>query len=179
MEDKMKRIISLILVAVFAVIAASCGKSSTTSVTDGDKSLDFSLRWGVFGISSYNSKTGELIKTTDVIERSPDEYKTTFILSDEQRGYVSKILTDLKFSTYPDEFDPYMNDDGSTVMSSPSSTIILTVGDKTISCRDISLVGRAGSEMGERFLTAVGKITELLTSSEQWKALPEYEVLYD
>ena len=186
--DDMKRIVSFALILALAgVLFASCGKTSDTDLNPGHtvapadlgETYNFSIRWGVLGQSSYNSKTGVLIKTTAVIDRSPDDYKTTLILSEEQHEYVSKILQKLGYAEYPDEFDPYLTEDGQTIRSSPSDTIILTVGLKTISCVDISLFGTPGTERGARFIDAVDKIIEMITSSDAWRSLPDYEVLYD
>ena len=80
---------------------------------------------------------------------------------------------------YPDVYDPFETEDGATVSSSPSQTIVLTVGDKTISCPDVALGGASASPRGQEFLKAVDAIVEMLTSTDEWQALPEYEVYYD
>ena len=94
--------------------------------TGADDHTDFFLRWGVFGISSYDSKTGVLIKTTDVFNRSPDDYKTSLTLSDAQRLRIDELINELDIESYPDEYDPYLAEDGTTIESSPSATIVLS-----------------------------------------------------
>ena len=149
------------------------------AATEANYHTDFFLRWGVFGISSYDSKTGVLIKTTDVIEHSPDDYKTALTLSNTQRLRIDELLNELDIESYPDEYDPYLADDGTTIETSPSTTIVLTVGGKTVACRGVSLGGPAGTEKGKNFLDTIDEITSIITSSNEWRSLPGYEVLYD
>ena len=81
----MKKIVSVILSAIiiiFPLLLASCGSISAEKELDN---FSFSIRWGVYGQSSYDSRTGILIKTTDVIKHSPSDYKTNLKLSDEQK----------------------------------------------------------------------------------------------
>ncbi|MBR6409959.1 MAG: leucine-rich repeat protein [Clostridia bacterium] len=142
--------------------------------------IGFSMVWGVYGKSSYDSRSGKLVKTTDTIERSPADYETTLILSDEQRAYISELLFDLDLSSYPSDYDPYRNDDGTEMTSSPSRTIVLRTSDGyTVVCRDICLAGIPNNEKGAKFIRTVEAIRGLLTSTEEWKALPEYEVFYE
>jgi len=149
------------------------------AATGADDHTDFFLRWGVFGISSYDSKTGVLIKTTDVFNRSPDDYKTSLTLSDAQRLRIDELINELDIESYPDEYDPYLAEDGTTIGSSPSATIVLTAGGKTITCSGVSLGGAAGTEKGKEFLDTIGEITSIITSSDEWRSLPDYEVWYD
>ena len=68
-------------------------------------------------------------------------------------------------------------------MSSPSMTLILTVriGDRLrqIRSEDIAISYEANNPKGQSFLTACDVIRGILTSTEEWKALPEYEFFYD
>ncbi len=147
----------------------------TKAIAQGEP--DFSLRFGVYGQSSFDSKTGELVKTKDVINRSPEEFRTLLALSDEQKAEIGKALDKLDITSYPDSFDPY-SDGENSVRSSPSVTLVLRVGGKTVTCNDIAISGEGRTEKGRLFLETVGKIESILTSSAEWKALPDYEALY-
>ncbi len=136
--------------------------------------FDFSLRFNTFGTSYYDSKTGTLIKTNDVINRSAEEYKTIFLLSDEQKAEIKKAVEELNIESYPDKYNPY-----GPLSSAPSETMIFTVGDKTISCEGVSLGGEAEDEKAQKFLDVINMIKKYIYSSAQWRSLPDYEVLYD
>ena len=152
-------------------------------VTVGDKytqvsPADFFVRWGVGGQSSYDGKTGKLVKTTDVIERSPDDYVTTLFFSKEDEAFIWQLLEKLRLEDYPDEYDPYMSENGETVGSSPSVNLVLTVGNKTVYCSGIAIGGVPSTEKGKNFMETINLIIDMITSSDEWKALPDYEVLY-
>lgn len=159
--------------------AGSDGRQENGSAMPSD--FSFSLVWGTYGISSYNSATGRLVKTNDATDVS--KYTATVFLDDEQRAGIYSILTSLDLSAYPDVYDP-MNDPGSEtkVYSSPNRTIILTVnaGDlhKKITCEGIAY-GSGYNDQARDFLAAIGSITGILTSTDAWKAFPEYEFFYD
>ena len=158
----MRKAIFCILFAMSFVIFAACGGVNEKG---GVEDFEFFIRFGVFGQSSYDSATGVLIKTADTIERSPEDYKTVFILSSELRAEIYGIISDLNIENYPDEFEPYEYE-GQTIASSPSRTIILTVGDKTVSCISISLGGSSENPKGDKFLQATDRITEIIENSE-------------
>ena len=62
--------------------------------------FSFALTWGVFGISSYDSNTGKLIKTTDAT--NPDDYITNYQLTDTQKRYIYSWIYALDVYSYPD-----------------------------------------------------------------------------
>ena len=165
-------VLSAITLTVCCLAAFSCGEASEQN--DGE----FFLRWGVYGQSSYDSKTGTLVKTTAVEKREPSEYEANLILSKEQRTTVYEILNSLGINDYPDVYDPYMAEDGSSMYSSPSVTITLIFDGKTINCPNIAIGGEATTEQGKKFISAVRGIIDLLTSTKEWSALPDYEVMY-
>ncbi len=136
--------------------------------------FSFALTWGVYGISSYDSRTGKLVKTKDAT--NPRDYVTYVKLSDEVMELIYKKLRALDVDSYPDEYDP-------TTGSEPSAHLILTVrrGDyvKTISAKDVSLSYDAPFPKGKRFINTCNEISDILTSTEEWKALPDYEFYYD
>ena len=137
----------------------------------------FSITWNVFGISSYDSATGKLIKTTDAT--NPEDYVTTLHLTGSQLFEIWELIWDLDIETYPDEYDPQEGE----LASDPSMTLILTVKtedfEKTIRAEDIAISYISSDAKGQKFLDACKGIVEVLTSSEEWKALPDYETLYE
>ncbi len=139
--------------------------------------FSFALTWGCYGISSYDSLTGRLVKTTDATH--PEDYITELRLSPEQLTKICSLLSHLELEAYPDEYDPQEGE----MMSKPSMTLILTMraGDteKTVAAKNIAISYTAENEKGQAFLSACQEIIGILTATEEWKALPEYEVFYD
>ena len=137
--------------------------------------FSFALTWNVFGISSYDSHTGKLVKTTDAT--NPDDYVTYYQLTDAEMEYVYGLILSLDVYSYPDIYDP------GNGQSDPSATLILTVRvddeEKTIKAEHISLFYVSGNEKGQLFLDTCRAISNLLTSTDEWKALPDYENLYE
>jgi hypothetical protein len=169
----MKKLLSLLLATVILLSCFSgCAKSLLPKEVPED--FSFALTWGVYGISSYDSRTGKLVKTKDAT--NPDDYVTYVKLSDEVMELIYKKLQALDVDSYPDEFDP-------TLGSEPSAHLILTVrkGDyvKTIEAKDVSLSYDALFPKGKRFIDTCLDISDILTSTEEWKALPDYEFYYD
>ncbi len=60
----MKKTFSILLVLMLLLPSAGClGKPVKHFEVPAD--FSFSLTWGCYGISSYDSRTGKLVKTTD------------------------------------------------------------------------------------------------------------------
>ena len=140
-------------------------------------SFSFTLTWGCYGISSYDSETGKLVKTTDAA--NPGDYITTYQLTDTQKQQIYDLVKGLNVTAYPDTYDPH--NDG--LASSPSMTLILSVRtdtvNKTITAADIAFVFEAQNAKGQKFLDVCKAIADILMETEEWKALPEYEFFYD
>lgn len=140
-------------------------------------SFSFSLTWGCYGISSYDSKTGKLVKTTDAT--NPEDYVTTYRLTTEQKRIIYDLILDLNITTYPDTYTPHTNG----LMSAPSMTLLLSVNTdavrKTITAAGIALTYESDNREGQKFLSVCKAIRDILTSTEEWKSLPEYEFFYD
>lgn len=145
--------------------------------TDVPDNLSFSLTWNTYGISSYDSATGKLVKTTDAT--NPEDYVTTLQLDGTQLFEIWELLWELDIETYPDEYDPQ----GGELSSDPSMTLILTLreGDKvkTVRAENIALSYESDDPKGQKFLDTCKAIRDILTATEEWKALPEYEFFYD
>ena len=140
-------------------------------------SFTFSLTWGCYGISSYDSKTGRLVKTTDAT--NPEDYVTTYWLTAEQKQEIYDLILDLDVTAYPDSYDPHP--DG--LASNPSMTLILSVStgavQKTITAANIAMSYQSDSRKGQEFLNVCKAIEDILTETKEWRALPEYEFFYD
>lgn len=166
----MKKLIFLLL-TITVFVFSGC------SEPDLPENFEFSLVWGINGISSYDSKSGKLVKTTDATD--PTDYITTYILSDEERSQIYELILDLDIESYPDEYDPH-NGGLATV---PSMTLILSVhtaeGDKTVVADDVAVTYESKNIKGQRFLSVCEKISEMLKTTDEWRALPEYEFFYD
>lgn len=160
------------------------------SIGDGEKSIsstisednfEFSFVWNTYGISSYDSANGRLVKTTDATH--PEDYITTYTLSRQQKKEIAEALTKLNITSYPRDFDPYNAPNAEMrVASSPSRTLILTVKtdtmEKTIACKDICEFGKGYDEKAQKFLDFCAYLQGILTDTPEWKSLPEYEFLY-
>lgn len=137
--------------------------------------FSFSLVWNVYGISSYDSATGKLVKTTDATD--PSRYETTLILSDEQLEEIRTLLQELDPDSYPESYNPAKG------ISIPFETLVLTVRvggkEKTVRCETLSLLPTPVDKKAEKFLNACRRIEEIITSTEEWRSLPEYEFFYD
>lgn len=162
------------LTLCLTLILSSCQSEPAPMPED----FEFTLNWGVNGISTYDSGTGDLIKTKDATD--PAQYITTLKLTEEEYRQVWDILSALDLDKFPDA--PNLYDPGNGE-SKPSETIRLYVSygdyEKMIFADDISLEHDADNRMGQNFLDACDAIEELITSSEEWALLPEYEFLYD
>lgn len=170
----MKRIIALLICVSLVTALSACGgeKAFIGSIDD----FDFSLTWDCYGISSYDSKTGKLVKTTDAT--NPEDYVTTYFLTEEQKQEIFNMIRELDVTSYPDTYEPH---DGG-VASSPSMTLILSVNtdtiQKTITAENIALTFASDNPAGQKFLDVCKTIRDILTETKEWKALPEYEFFY-
>ncbi|MDE6413378.1 MAG: hypothetical protein K2K42_05795, partial [Eubacterium sp.] len=143
---------------------------------DSIDSFSFSLTWDCYGVSSYDSKTGKLVKTTDATK--PEDYVTTYELTAEQKQKIYDLIMNLNVTDYPDTYNPHA--DG--VMSNPSMTLILSVNtdtvQKTITAKDIAYSYVSDNSEGQAFLSVCKEIRDILISTDAWKSLPEYEFTY-
>ena len=157
--------LSLLLAAACLLTACASGKAP--------EDFSFALTWNCYGVSSYDSATGKLVKTTDATH--PEDYMTEYQLTAAERRQVWQLLRKLDVDSYPDEYD-------TGLMSKPPCVLILTVrtaaGEKTIRAQGEPFVDTARDEKGQAFLDACRTIEELLYATEAWQALPDYEHYY-
>ena len=143
----------------------------------------FSIVWGTYGISSYDSKTGKLVKTKDATDVS--KYTSTVQLTEEQLKEVYHILlSDIDLFKYPDSYDPFNAPDAEIrVASEPNQTIIISVTanglTKTVTCSGVAFGSSGYCEEARVFMSAENEIVELITSLPEWVAFPEYEFFYE
>lgn len=171
----MKKLISLLLaISLLAPCFAGCGEGDLPEERPED--FSFSLTFGVYGISSYDSRTGKLVKTREA--SNPKDYVTYVKLSDEVLDSVYRLVRRLRVESYPDEYDP-----DPFIGSTPSTELTLTVrtGDyvKTVKAEDVAFSSEFLFPKGLRFIETCNAIRDILTSTEEWKTLPDYEFYYD
>ncbi len=137
--------------------------------------FEFSLTWGCYGVSSYDSATGKLVKTSHATH--PENYITTLHLTPSQYEEIKQLFRNLEIEGYPDEYNP------SKWMSTPSATLILSLKtdtlEKTVTAAEIALDMKGKNRQGQKFLDTCDAIAEILMASDEWKALPDYEFYYD
>lgn len=176
----MKRITGLLMCLCLIVMLSACqneetSKNEETSMGSLDD-FNFSLTWDCYGVSSYDSKTGKLVKTTDAA--NPEDYVTTYRLTPEQKQKIYDLISDLNVTSYPDTYNPHKNG----LSSSPSMTLILSVNtdkvQKTITAADIAMSYGSEDRKGQKFLSVCEAIKDILIETDEWKSLPEYEVFY-
>ena len=169
-----------ITVAVPDSMVANITEFNADMVSNMNRLVDlddfsFSLTWGVFGISSYDSHTGKLVKTTDAT--NPEDYITNYQLTDTQKRYIYSWIDMLDVCSYPDIYELQ------TPPSEPDATLILTVrvGDeeKTIKAEHVSLFFDAENEKEQMFFDTCNAISDLLEATDEWKALPDFENFYE
>ena len=143
----------------------------------------FSIVWGTYGNSSYDSNTGILVKTKNATDVS--KYTCNVQLTKEQMIEVSRILlSDIDLFKYPDSYDPFNAPDAKfKMMSEPNQTIIISVTangrTKTVTCSAVAYGSSGYCKEARAFMKAENKIVELLTSLPEWAAFPEYEFFYE
>ena len=171
----------LIIVGIAAVIHRN---HETSANTKSPEDFTFSIVFGTYGISSYDSATGKLVKTNDASDVS--KYTADVQLTEDQRSEVYRILfKDIDIFSYPDAYDPF-NAPGAEfiIASEPSQTIIISVSaegrTKTVTCSGIAYgsLEDCYCEEAKAFMKAENRIVELLTSLPEWTAFPEYEHFY-
>ena len=170
----MKKLLSLLLaVILLAPCLSGCVEKLPKEMPED---FSFSLTWGVYGISSYDSRTGKLVKTRDATD--PEDYVTYVRLPDEVLETVYSLIRKMHVGSYPDEYDP-----DPFIASTPHESLILTVraGDyvKTINAEDVGISSGFLFPKGLRFIETCNGIADMLTSTEEWQALPDFEFYYD
>ena len=167
--------VMIAFMAVITVFALAYHDKREISAEDID-SFSFSLVWDCYGISSYDSLSGKLVKTN--VATHPEDYITEYTLTEEEKKRIYMLISELDILTYPNEYNPHNNG----LVSEPSMDLILSVSidgmEKTVKAKDIALSYDADNPKGQKFLNVCKEIKDLLTATDEWKSLPDYEVLF-
>ena len=156
-----------------------------TSDIEIPEDFSFSIVWGTYGISSYDSQSGKLVKTKDATDVS--KYTAYAKMSEDELQTVYRYLfCDIDITKYPDSYDPFNAPDAKTkMMSVPNQTIIISAiangRTKTVTCSAVAFgsLQDCYSDEARAFLTAEEEIVNLITSFPEWEAFPEYEFFYE
>ncbi len=142
----------------------------------------FSLRFGTYGESFYDSESGKLVKTTNAT--NPSKYEARYYMSEEEFDTVLNMIWAMDISAYPSKYDPINPPDAEEKLASnPYETIVLTyrAGDyeKVITCEEVALGGGGYDEKARAFLELCDYIQSVVVNSDEWQDLPDYENYYE
>ena len=167
----------LLLIPIIILMAiSSCSTSNVPSFSVEQEDFYFVLTWGVRLDSSYDSRTGTLIKTKYVIERQPEEYIAIYQYPNINEIY--EMAKSINVYSYADHYYPY---EGSLIMTSPSVDYVFEINDKTIASKDCPILNEIPdgvTERGKKYLALLLTIKNTLIASDEWKAMPDPEILY-
>ena len=155
---------------------SSCSNSDVSSFSVAQEDFYFVLTWGVQLDSSYDSRTGTLIKTKYVRERQPEEYIATYQYPNINEIY--EMAKSINVYSYADDYYPY---EGSSIATAPSVDYVFEINDKTITSKDCPILNEipdSVSKRGKKYLTLILTIKNTLINSDEWQAMPDFEVLY-
>ena len=158
---------------------------SEVKVTGMPSDFSFSIVWGTYGISSYDSQTGKLVKTNDATDVS--RYTAYVKLSeDDLRKVYNHLFSDIDITSYPETYDPFNAPDADIrYESGPNETVIITVTadgvTKMVSCTGIAFGSPDQCYCAEAkaFVDAKNSIVEIIRSLPEWTAFPDYEFYYE
>ena len=153
------------------------------SVSDGVDSMkglipedfSFAITWNCYGVSSYDSKTGILVKEKNASK--PGDYTTKYTLSEEEKARIFKLVSIISIDSL-DDIDRTEN----TVVSIPPNTLYLTVRyggtEKTIGAEDTAWLYISEDKRAGAFLDACATIIGILEETPEWQDLPDFENHY-
>lgn len=173
---KTKIILTLSSLLLICAISLSLCGCSLSLPKKRPSDFSFSIRFGTFGESSYDSETGVLIKANSYSDT--EKYSTVCILSEAETEEIYQLLRELDIEKYDEEFEPWHFD-----ASDPYMTLSLTVRcggiEKTVTANEVAGYDAANTPSAKKFSDTVYAIRKILIETDEWKALPEYEYLYD
>ncbi len=177
MKKEMLAVKKYFIIPVFIIcilVLHACGGAETDTRPED---FSFSVVFGTYGESYYNSETCSLVKTTNAT--NPEQYVTNMQLTPQALDEIYRCIVELDMDAYPAEYDPFNG-----VSSDPSQTLILTVsgtgfGEKQIVCENICVGYECDKKKGQKFLSAMKDIIDIIRATDEWQALPEYEFFYD
>ena len=168
-------------------------KAKKTVPDDFYISFSWGHKWGPYEMSSYDSLTGELVKVRAECfmgqpeEHTPEEYITTYFLTDEQKKELYQKITDTDILSYPDIYKPYPEWE---TLSQERVTVKVRYDnkEKEIVCypypagiMDHPELNKIATvdEKAKDFISLCSTIEKILTASDEWKAIPYYETYKD
>ncbi len=170
----MKKLVCVLIIAGALLPLVGCG---IFYIRESPRDFEFYIRWGVWGESSYDSATGELVKTTNATK--PADYVTTLKLTTKEYDRVWEIVSGLNMEDYPEYPEAYDPGNG---YSKPADTVQLIILGKELSksiyCPHLNPLGDSEDPAGQAFLDAIEEIRNIIFASEEWQSLPEYEFFY-
>ena len=104
----------LLIPITISMAISSCSTSNVPSFSVEQEDFYFVLTWGVGLDSSYDSRTGTLIKTKYVIERQPEEYIAIYQYPNINEIY--EMAKSINVYSYADHYYPYDNYDEMTIL---------------------------------------------------------------
>ena len=167
------------LLLLLPILISCSPKNNQTKELYKLDDFEFSIVWGL-SKSSYDSKTGELVKTRDVIEHKPEDYITNYILSNDEKEMIFNKAIETNVYSYEENYNPYLKDNNPPLIR-PSSGLTYEDSYTKIkvhvyfSPKMYTPTNKKGRMLVEYFET----IIDILINTEEWKSLPNYEVLYD
>lgn len=129
----------------------------------------FNVSWGDEGRSTYNSKTGELVKNK--YAEDTEMYTTMYKLNREEMDIIHSRICDLDLEEGQHEIPP------STAENSKQSFALTYEWERysgttvQINCKNLGSDYKTGVEKQVSELRDI--IVEILTSTEEWKKMPD------
>ena len=170
-----KKILLIPITMLMALSACSSNPAPSFSVAEDD--FYFVLSWGVQLDSSYDSRTGKLVKAKFVRERQPEEYIATYQYPNKHEVY--EMAKSINVYSYADDYYPF---EGYKEQTNPNIDYVLEINDKTITSKDCPYTSEIPDNVtkkGKKYLALIFAIKNTLTNSDEWKAMPDPEILYD
>lgn len=163
-------------------LLASCSLSSNNQTEKLYKNDDFefSIVWDL-SRSSYDSETGELVKSRDYVEHKPEDFITNYnLLTDERKAIFNKAI-EIDICSYDEKYNPYLEDDNTSWLVEPSAGLVYVDSYTRIEIPFYTNNKRYNptNEKGKALIEYFQLIIDIVINTDEWKSLPDYEVLYD
>ena len=163
-------------------LLASCSLSSNNQTEKLYKNDDFefSIVWDL-SRSSYDSETGELVKSRDYVEHKPEDFITNYnLLTDERKAIFNKAI-EIDVCSYDEKYNPYLEDDNASWLVEPSAGLIYEDSYIRIEIPFYTNNKRYNptNKKGKALIEYFQLIIDIVINTDEWKSLPDYEVLYD
>ena len=170
MGKRMMLVLSLVIVLVFS----GCETEQPAGSQEIPEDFSFSIVWGVRDDSSYDSRTGKLVK--DKYATHPEDYVAEYQLTDAERQLIYERIQALNLDSFRECYEP------EGIMTKPPESIVLTARwngrEKTIQLTDIWGLTDEKNPDAEKILPVCNEIIHLLRATDAWKAMPDYETMY-